>query len=435
MSSRGFQLKQFLLAATLLLCFAQLNVVIAQNTAPESRPRVVGRHSEQKSAVPDEAELRAHSSETNAEAKRLHKEGVKYGRAGLLKQAVQLFERAVKLKPDYADAHYSLGHAYLDLGQLEKAIASLQQAVELNPKDKEARQLLKQAHLMSPNEAEPAEAVAAKPELQQPAGTQVALKTTPLSTAPPAANETANEDPTRIYRVGPGDMLDLRMTGGSVKAALIPVTAAGLLEHPDLKEALQVGGLTVDQITARLEADLKRLTADDKLKVTVGVHDYVSHTLLVSGLVKEPGAKIIKREAIPLYVVVADAQPLAEAGRASVARHLSNEVFVADLADVAAMNLLVRPGDVITLQANPTLFFYVAGKVAAPGEKTYRPGLTLTQAIIAAGGLSDAANEARVSRADDKGFLVVTRYKLKDINSGKKPDPLMQAGDRITIVE
>ncbi|MFN2493688.1 MAG: SLBB domain-containing protein, partial [Pyrinomonadaceae bacterium] len=52
------------------------------------------------------------------------------------------------------------------------------------------------------------------------------------------------------------------------------------------------------------------------------------------------------------------------------------------------MSRLVHPGDVITLQTNPIQFFYVAGEVKAPGEKTFRRGLTLTQAIIAAGGLS-----------------------------------------------
>ena len=44
-----------------------------------------------------------------------------------------------------------------------------------------------------------------------------------------------------------------------------------------------------------------------------------SHTILVSGLVKEPGPRIIKREAIPLYVVVADAQTLPEAGQGDCA--------------------------------------------------------------------------------------------------------------------
>jgi len=94
---------------------------------------------------------------------------------------------------------------------------------------------------------------------------------------------------------------------------------------------------------------------------------------------------------------------------------------------------MVRPGDVITLEPNSTEFFYVGGDVKSPGEKIFRRGLTLTQVIIAAGGLTRNAKEARLGRDNGKGFLVVNRYKLKDIDSGKVPDPMIQPGDRITI--
>jgi protein involved in polysaccharide export with SLBB domain len=77
----------------------------------------------------------------------------------------------------------------------------------------------------------------------------------------------------------------------------------------------------------------------------------------------------------------------------------------------------------------------VAGEVKAPGEKTFRRGLTLTQAIITAGGLTGKSREARIARDDGRGFLVMSNYKLKNIDSGKRPDPLIQPGDRITVVD
>jgi protein involved in polysaccharide export with SLBB domain len=167
--------------------------------------------------------------------------------------------------------------------------------------------------------------------------------------------------------------------------------------------------------------------------VLISVRDYASHTILVSGLVKDSGTKILRREAIPLYVVVADAQPLPEAARVTVVRNETSETFEIDLAHATEMNLLVRSGDVITLLANVEQFVYVGGEVKLPGEKTYRRGLTLAQAIISAGGLTPKAKEASLARDDGKGFLVVTRYKLKEIDSGKVQDPLVQPGDRITI--
>src|ERR1043165_616056 len=88
------------------------------------------------------------SPEAKAEAKRLYKEGVKYGQAHLYPQAVEILQRSVKLDPQFADAHFALGHAYFDLKQWRNAVESLKTAVELNPKDQEARDRLGLARAM-----------------------------------------------------------------------------------------------------------------------------------------------------------------------------------------------------------------------------------------------------------------------------------------------
>jgi tetratricopeptide (TPR) repeat protein len=90
----------------------------------------------------------AASPEAKAEAKRLYKEGVKYGLTGLYPQAVTILQRAVKLDPQFADAHFALGHAYFDLKQWRNAVESFKTAVELNPKDREARDRLGLARAM-----------------------------------------------------------------------------------------------------------------------------------------------------------------------------------------------------------------------------------------------------------------------------------------------
>ena len=405
---------------------------------------------------------RVGSSEAKAEAKRLYKEGVKYGLAKLFAQAAQMFELAVKLDPQHADAHFGLGHAYFDMQQWKNAIRGFQRAYELNPKDDQARDMLTLARTMAhqgptsaykprvepPRKPEsvqvsmtvnPPAPAAAKPEssadTKQP--DKPNAESTAAATEPIKDNAAENDSVlTKIYRVGPSDVLDIRINDSSApQSTLFTITASGFLEHPLLAEPMQVRGLTVDEISARLESELKRRALIDNPKVSVGVRDYASHTILVSGLVKDSGTKILRREAIPLYVVVADAQPLPEAARITVVRNESNETFEIELGHATEMNLLVRPGDVISLLPNVTQFVYIGGEVKMPGEKTYRRGLTLTQAIIAAGGLTPRAKEARLGRDDGKGFLVVTRYKLKEIESGKVPDPLVKPGDRITIRE
>jgi len=384
------------------------------------------------------------SPEAKAEAKRLYKEGVKYGLAGLYPQAVAILQRSVKLDPQLADAHFALGHAYFDLKQWRNAVESLKTAVELNPKDQEARDRLGLARAMLWEEdSAKLAAQRRKNPSQQPVAEQVSISVKPpptetIAAAPPApeVNAAANEELllTKIYRIGPSDVLDIRINDNAAsQSTLFTVTPSGFVEHPSLGEPMQASGLTVDELSSNFESELKRRALIENPKVAVGVRDYASHTILVSGLVKDSGTKILRREAIPLYVVVADAQPLPEAARVTVVRNESNATFEIDLAQTKDMSLLVRPGDVITLLPNVTQFVYIGGEVKSPGEKTFRRGLTLTQAIIAAGGVTEKAKEARLGRDNGDGFLVVTRYKLKDIESGKVQDPLVKPGDRITI--
>ena len=392
------------------------------------------------------ASTRIVSSEAKAEAKRLYKEGVKYGLAGLYTQAAQTFEQAVKLDPQHADAHFGLGHAYFELQQWKNAIRGFERAYELNPKDDQARDMLVLARTMAHQGPPPsnkprvqsppnAESVQVSMSVNQPPSTPVKTESAADTKEADNANSAANDLAlTKIYKVGPSDVLDIRINDSSPpQSTLFTVTPSGFLEHPLLVEPLHVGGLTVDEIRARLESELKRRALIENPKVSVGIRDYASHTILVSGLVKDSGTKILRREAIPLYVVIADAQPLPEAARITVVRNESNQTFEIELGHATDMNLLVRPGDVITLLPNVTQFVYIAGEVKLPGEKTYRRGLTLTQALIAAGGVTPKAKEARLGRDDGKGFLVVTRYKLKEIESGKVQDPLVKPGDRITI--
>jgi protein involved in polysaccharide export with SLBB domain len=380
-------------------------------------------------SVAEESDLPVGSPEANAEARKLYKAGLRYGHAGLFLQAAELFERAVKLKPDYEDAYQGLGHAYFDLKQWDKAVPTLERALALDPKDKETRDRLDLARSMLERERREG------PTLQESASSQEPQNTSPSVPTISVAKVSADEvSLTRVYRVGPGDVLDVRFgETPAAESAVFTVTPAGLLDHPNLVEPLPVAGLTVDEISARLESAPKRPAATANAVVSVGVHDYVSHAIMVSGLVKDPGTKILQREAIPLSVVVADAQPLPEAQQVTVVRNQSNQSFTIDLTG-ADMSMLVRPGDVITLQVNPTQFFYVSGEVKDPGEKVFRRGLTLTQAIMTAGGLVKKSKEVRLARDDGKGFLSVTRYKLQDIESGKVQDPAIQPGDRITIM-
>jgi len=242
---------------------------------------------------------------------------------------------------------------------------------------------------------------------------------------------------TALYRVGLGDILDIRLTGGMSKdSTLYTVMSTGMLDYPLAGDPFNVVGMTPDEIGARLSAELRRRGVYDRAQFRIVVREYASHTAMVSGLVDQPGAKILRREAVPLYVVLSEANPRAEAGRAVIISRAKGGSKTVDLADPAALNELISHGDIINIQSRPQEFFYVGGQINAPGQKDFHPGMTLTQAILASGGVARVAGskvKVSVSRQGADGRLVATEYLLNDIETGQVPDPRLQAGDRIEV--
>ena len=59
--------------------------------------------------------------------------GACYKSLGQLEGSVKMFETAVNLKPDYAEAHKNLGITLKDLGQLDAAVESLSEAIAIDP--------------------------------------------------------------------------------------------------------------------------------------------------------------------------------------------------------------------------------------------------------------------------------------------------------------
>ena len=58
------------------------------------------------------------------------------------------YDRAIQLKPDYAEAYNNRGNALTDLGQLEETVASYDQAIQIQPDLAEAHSNLSQVLLL-----------------------------------------------------------------------------------------------------------------------------------------------------------------------------------------------------------------------------------------------------------------------------------------------
>ena len=250
----------------------------------------------------------------------------------------------------------------------------------------------------------------------------------------PAGTTTPTERPlTEIYRVGVGDVLDIRLLNSSnSKSTLFTVVAGGVIDIPVAGGTISVGGLTADEIQNRISTELKRRAVEENAKVSVGVRQYLSHSVIVTGLVINPGTRYLRRERVPLYVVLAESQLRNDGGRVVILRDGSPGTPY-DLRDPETMNLSVQSGDVITVSSRPEEFYYIGGRINHPGQKTFQPGITLLQAILAAGGTPRQESRVEISRDGGDGRLVTTRYDLKQIKSGTVGDPKLQPGDRIEV--
>ena len=251
------------------------------------------------------------------------------------------------------------------------------------------------------------------------------------NTSPRAVSSARSLVPTATYNVGIGDVLDVRLANMPTReSTLFTVLRNGTLEYPLLSGPISVAGLSIDEITRLLNSEIRVIKSP---RAIVSVRDYASHAVVVGGLCDSPGRKILRREAMPLFAVLAEALVRPEATAATILRN-GKEGDDISLKDEQGMATLVMPGDLIRISGAPVAakkFLYVGGEVASPGEKTFREGMTLTQALLSAGGAS--GKTIKIARRNSGGYLSTKEYNLRSIEDGKTPDPVMEAGDRIEV--
>jgi tetratricopeptide (TPR) repeat protein/protein involved in polysaccharide export with SLBB domain len=379
-----------------------------------------------------------------SESRVYYESGLRHRREGRHEEAVAAFRRAIILDRSNAEAHAALGDAYAELGRWRESVDAYEHATRLSGDSAEIYQKLGRAYVkLRETESAAAESgtsAAGEKRATAPADTtreagQGGREATGLS-AGTGTTATGGLNPTDVYRVGPGDVLDISVLSGSEqRTTAYKITPTGLLNFPGLAAPLQVAGLTTDEIEELLSRQTRGHASGSGLKTAVGVREYVSHPIIVSGMVKEPGTKILRREGVPLYVIIAHAQPQPGAGRAVVVSRATGQTTEVDLSDVRAMNMLVSTGDVITVQPRPEQYFYIAGAVRQPGQRKFHQGITLTQAILAAGGVTTSGTErVTIARQDSNGRLATMAYNLREIGAGRSTDPIIRPGDRIEVL-
>jgi polysaccharide export outer membrane protein len=268
-------------------------------------------------------------------------------------------------------------------------------------------------------------------------------QTTPQA---PAQAQEARDVFVRAYRVGPGDLLELKVFEVDQLNQTVRVSEDGSITLPLLGRVV-VEGLTQEGVVQKLTGLLQAKYVKNP-QVTIFIKEYKNQQVAVIGAVEKAGSyELVGRK--NLLQIISMAGGFAETA--------GNEIFILregpdgatstvaiDLKDLLVngnqkLNVPIEPNDVINVPVDREIRVFVMGRVNRPGAVRAKlsEGVTLLQAIADAGGLAEGAKESAIliTRKDKAGKEQKLKVNLKDIIKGKKKDVVLMEGDVVYVPE
>ena len=263
--------------------------------------------------------------------------------------------------------------------------------------------------------------------------------------AKPSVQE-ARDTFVRAYRVGPGDLLELKVFEVKELDQLVRVSEDGSITLP-LVGRVVVEGLTQEGVVKKL-TDLLSAKYVKNPQVTIFIKEYKNQQVAVIGAVEKAGSyELVGRRNLLQIVSMAGGFSESAGDEIFILREGpdgKNETITIDLKDLLvngnqALNVPIEPNDVINVPVNREVRVFVMGRVNKPGavRSKLSEGITLLQAIADAGGLAEGAKQSQVliTRKDKAGKEQKIRINLKDVISGKRKDLVLQEGDVVYVPE
>jgi polysaccharide biosynthesis/export protein len=271
----------------------------------------------------------------------------------------------------------------------------------------------------------------------------------PTQTPPPAtqtlppATQTAQPaavDPAH-YIVGPNDVLAVTVFNQPQLSGKFVVEADGTVGFP-LLGRVAAGGMSIRAV----EDDLRNRLAAGYVKspnVSVTIEQYRSQQVFVMGEVRQPGSlqftgamtllealaragSTTDRAGSEVVVIRsrtgAPSQSVSASGVAPDAETV--RVSLHDLQTGALSdNLALRPGDTVFVPRAQTVF--VSGQVKTAGEYVLRSGMTVRQALVLAGGITERGSSRRIQ--------IIRQVDGKETTIDVDMQQRVQPGDTIVV--
>ncbi len=253
------------------------------------------------------------------------------------------------------------------------------------------------------------------------------------------------------YRVGPGDVMVLVITGDVELARELEVTRGGFIVIPQVGQ-IAVANLTMEQLRILLRRRLGQSYSGIQAGTTrfdITVARLHANQIFVIGEVAQPAAYQLASVATVLNALYAAGGPTERANfRNIMVRRRGDTVAVFDLYDYLLAgdtrnDVILEQGDVVFVPVHG-IRASISGAVLRPAIYDLKQGQTLDDLVQAAGGFDVTAALRRISisrivppnvRQPGGADRIVVDVPIDQIEAGHAPLFPIEGGDFVTVFE
>lgn len=283
---------------------------------------------------------------------------------------------------------------------------------------------------------------------------------TPATDSSAAVRQAVTKPSDISYRIGVGDLLDVRVLNHPEMSRKLRVEGTGIIRVPYIGEVTATC-LTETQLSQLLTERYRKYIREPN--VDIFIEEYNSQLVAVIGAVEKPGRFQLQRRVRLIELLVnaggpklntagptlhlirssekdrcamGTAAPVSAAGgeqETAVPQLLSFKIKEL-LTGSAEANLYVQPGDIISVPEADQVF--VTGYVMRPGPLSLGAHMTLTQAIGMAGGYTPEASKKKVRlmrQAPNSNARIEQLFNIEDIEKRRIEDIVLQPNDLIEV--
>ncbi len=216
------------------------------------------------------------------------------------------------------------------------------------------------------------------------------------------SSEFLGNRPATPFTLGPEDVVKVLVWDNPELTTVLPVRPDGLLTFPLIGD-IKAQGLRPSQLRKELSGRLSKFIQNPN--VTVMVQEINSIQISITGEISEPGSYKINRP-ITLLHLISKAKGLtdkADLKRSFVLRDgkkLSIDMYALFKKDDFSQNVWLNPNDLIVIRDNFQSRINIIGEINTPQVIDFRGGLTVLDAVLLAGGLTEIAKpqDAKIYR-------------------------------------